>query len=215
MHQFFNTRRFFLAPDGIAGDQKDSADQADQKQKEDSQGTKPDGDALSKMVNEAVKKAADERDKFWQSKFDQKNTELQRSKAEQEKILKEKMSEDERGKYEREQRERELTEKETRIKQSELRLSKITALNKAGLDVKFETLISGSSDEEIAENVAAINEAIRAEVAKALKEKLSEGAKPGQGTSSSSGKSITYAEFMDLSPAERSKFMSSGGTLKD
>ena len=67
-----------LAPDGAGGG--DSGGNND-----DGKGSKEVTPEIQAKIDEAIKKSAEERDKFWASKFDQKNTEAQRLKAEAEK----------------------------------------------------------------------------------------------------------------------------------
>lgn len=158
---------------------------------------------IQAQIDEAVKTASAERDKFWSSKFDQKNTELQKLKADADKAIKDKMTAEERSALERKEKEEAISRKEVELRETEARLTRLRLASEAKLDTRLTQYISGSTEEEIKQSMSDLQAVIADAVAQEVKSKLAQSGKPTNGQQNSNAKNPWSKDSFNLTEQSR------------
>jgi len=106
---------------------------------------------------------------------------LAESKAENERLAKEKMTAEEQSKYNLEQDKAEIAESKRELAEATLRLTKIKAMDAAGISAKYEDNILGSTDDEIENAVLKFKKNKEEDRQNDFKDHLAKSPKPGSG----------------------------------
>lgn len=182
---------------------------------------KPDGDTaapdIQAKIEEAARKATEEAERRWQSKFDQKNTEATKAQKELETLRKAQMSDEERKKAEEEEQRKKDEQRAKELQERELRIHRLETLTDESLPKNAEKFLVGTTPDEIKKSAADLKGFINAEVEKQVNERLGKGPKPSGGAqgnnpwSKESFNLTEQAKMLKENPAEAAKLKAAAG----
>ena len=121
-----------------------------------------------------LEKEKEDREKFWQQKFDKVNGEKYQALKQIDDERKKHMSEEERRQHELEEKEKEIALKEKEVHKNQMNFVAMKKLTESKLDSNFIDYVIADSEEAIEHKITQINNFIENEINKRLEQKVKE-----------------------------------------